>query len=204
MAPSRSAWPGRDGLRLARRVTGSRPGSDGGVEQIGLRYSPDRAGQLDPGLGEELSPPFEPFRRVLRLERVRARELAERHLGVHLDHALVDLRERVHLQDLPAERERLLGDALPRDRPRDLVRLREGARLEGGARRGGKTLLARLPPTNARAAASVGRAPSPAGSIGMSTAITRARSDRTSVNVTCVETSTSPLGSSETATQPLR
>ncbi|NUT56521.1 MAG: hypothetical protein HOQ03_11145 [Thermoleophilia bacterium] len=68
----------------------------------------------------------------------------------------------------------------------------------------GKTLLARLPPTNARAAASVGREPPPAGSIGMSIAITRARSESTSANVACVVTWTSPLGSSETATQPLR
>ena len=40
--------------------------------------------------------------------------------------------------------------------------------------------------------------------MGMSTAITFAFSDTTSVNVGCVDTWTSPLGSSETATQPFR
>jgi len=67
----------------------------------------------------------------------------------------------------------------------------------------GKTLLDRAP-TKARAPASAGRAPRPAGSIGMSTAITRACSESTSVKVAWVETRTSPLGSSETATQPRR
>jgi hypothetical protein len=71
---------------------------------------------------------------VLRLEHVRSGELAERHLGVHLDHPLVDLRQRVHLEDLLAQRERLLGKALAGDRPRDLVRLRERAGLESRTR----------------------------------------------------------------------
>ena len=73
------------------------------------------------------------------------------------------------------------------------------------AARGGvwKTLLAR-PPMNARAPASAAREPSPAGSIGMSTAMTRACEDSTSAKVAWVETSTSPLGSTATNTQPLR
>ena len=64
-----------------------------------------------------------------------ARELPERDLRMHLDHALVHLGEGVHLEDLPRECERLLRDALTGDRARDLVRLREGSRLERLARR---------------------------------------------------------------------
>ena len=78
-------------------------------------------------------------------------------------------------------------------------------RASSDARGGvGKTLLARPGPTNARAPASAARAPRPGGSMGMSTAITFAFSDTTSVNVGCVDTWTSPLGSRETATQPFR
>ena len=81
------------------------------------------------------------------------------------------------------------------------AKVRASSASRGGV---GKTLLARLPPTNARAPASAWRTPRPGGSIGMSTAITRACDESTSEKLGCVETWTSPLGSSATATQPLR
>ena len=195
---------GRERVRPAVGVARRRPGSGRGVEQVGLRHARNGAGQHDSGRFEQLAPPCEAVGRVLRLEQGLACELAERDLRMHLDHALVDVREDVHLEDLLAERERLLRDPLAGDRARDLVRLGEGPGLQRLPRRRREDAARAVPPTKARAPASACRTPRPGGSIGMSTAITRACSESTSEKLGCVETWTSPLGSSATATQPLR
>ena len=194
----------RERLRVAARVAGGRPGARGGVEQVRLGNARHRSRQDDPGAREERPPPLETLVGVLRLGEHLTRQLPERHLRVHLDHPLVHLCECVHLEDLLPERKRLLRDSLAGDGARDLVRLRERSRLERRARRGRKD-AARAAGADERARAGVGRPRTQAGgSMGMSTAITLAFSDTTSVNVGCVDTWTSPLGSRETATQPFR
>ena len=173
-------WSGGNALRPPLGVARGRPGARGGVEQVRLGHAGNGAGEDDPRRREQLAPAREPGGRVLRLEHGLAGELAERDLRVHLDHALVHLGERVHLEDLPAERERLLRDPLAGDRARDLVRLREGPRLERLPRRRREDAARAAAADEARAPASACRTPRPGGSIGMSTAITRACDESTS------------------------
>ncbi len=159
-----SSVVGRQGARRPLGVASGRPGACRRVEQVRLRNARNGAGQDDSRRGEQLAPPGQAGGGVLGLEHGLARELAERDLRMHLDHALVHFRERVHLEDLPSEREGLLRDALAGDRASDLVRLGEGPRLERRSRRRRED-AARAAAADERAGAGVGRADAEAGRV---------------------------------------
>src|SRR5205823_852923 len=88
--------------RLAAGVPGGAPRGDRRVQQVRLGYARRRRWQLDLRLLEQAPPLDQAVGGVLRAQGP-VRELAERDLGMHLDHAAVGARVLVDLEDPPRE-----------------------------------------------------------------------------------------------------